>query len=69
MQSEIEKPIALRPRDAAKLLRISERTLWERTRDGLIPHKVMSDGKRKTVRYSRAVLEHWMESNDAEKSA
>lgn len=30
-------PLALRPRDAAKAIGISERSLWQRTRDGEIP--------------------------------
>lgn len=63
-----EKPIALKPRDAARLLQISERTLWQMTQENRVPHKVFHDGERQTVRYSRAVLERWMESNDAEQA-
>lgn len=49
--------LALRPRDAAKSLGISERLLWEWTRRGLIPHvrlgKVLlypTDGLREFLR-------------------
>lgn len=46
------EPLLLRPRDAAKLLAISERALWERTRRG----EVVCVRIGRAVRYVRAAL-------------
>ncbi len=50
------KPLAYRPRDAAKALGISERTLWGKTKAGLIPHLRVG----RAVLYPVAVLERWL---------
>lgn len=44
--TETVQPLALRPREAAKALGISERLLWSKTNCGEIPH----------VRVGRSVL-------------
>jgi|GEM_PF-3440363 hypothetical protein len=56
-----ELPLLLTPRQAARFLGFSERWLWERTRQGLVPYIVLSVGRggRRTVRYPRPVLEEW----------
>jgi excisionase family DNA binding protein len=48
--------LLLTPRDAAKALAISERTLWTLTNDGKIPHKRIG----RAVRYSVADLQAWI---------
>ncbi len=53
-------PLALRRRDAARVLNISERTLWEWTRAGLIPCARIGTGSRKTVLYSVVDLQAWL---------
>jgi excisionase family DNA binding protein len=58
--SPVPSPLALRPRDAARLLGISPRTLWGWTRDGIIPCVRVGTGKRKTVLYSVADLQAWL---------
>ncbi|QEL16652.1 helix-turn-helix domain-containing protein [Limnoglobus roseus] len=55
-----QHPMALQPRDAAKMLCISPRTLWEWTRLGLILCIRIGTGKRKTVLYSVADLQAWL---------
>ena len=52
--------LALRARDAAKALSISERTLWGLSRDGRIPCLRVGTGKRKTVLYSVSDLQAWL---------
>ena len=58
--SEVQEPIALRPREAAKLLGISLRTLcaWECA--GLITAARIGTGKRKTVLYPVNTLKEWL---------
>lgn len=55
-----QSPLALRPREAAKLLSISERTLFEWCKHGLIPHRKIAVGKRAVVLFSVAELERWL---------
>ncbi len=54
-------PLALRPRGAAKALSISERTLWQMTKDGKIPCIRVGTGKRNDVRYPVRLLEAWLD--------
>lgn len=56
----IPTPLALRPRDAARMLGISPRTLWAWTRAGIVPCVRVGTGKRKTVLYSVADLQAWL---------
>lgn len=51
-----DEPIALRPREAARLLNISERTLWQLTRDRKVPAARVG----KLWRYSREELQRWL---------
>ena len=54
-------PLALRPRDAAKSLGISARTLWGLTSPrGPIPCLRVGHGKRQTVLYPVADLQTWL---------
>jgi len=48
--------LALRPREAAKALGISERTLWTLTRAGEIPHVRLG----RAVLYSIDALRAWL---------
>jgi hypothetical protein len=53
--------LALRPREAAKALGISERTLWGLTAPrGPIPCLRVGQGKRQTVLYPTADLQAWL---------
>jgi excisionase family DNA binding protein len=51
--------LALRPREAAKALGVSERTLWSWTGDGLIPCVRIGTGR--TVLYPVEMLRRWLE--------
>ena len=54
-------PLALRPREAAKALGISARTLWGLTAPrGPIPCLRIGHGKRQTVLYPVAHLQAWL---------
>lgn len=50
--------LLLKPRDAAKMLAISERTLWQLTSLGQIPRVAIG----RAVRYSVADLRAWIEA-------
>lgn len=53
-------PLSLRPRDAARMLGVSPRTLWGWTQAGLVPCVRVGTGKRKTVLYPLADLQTWL---------
>ncbi len=55
-----QTPLALRPREAAKMLGVSPRTLWGWTQAGLIPCARVGTGGRKTVLYPVADLRAWL---------
>ena len=63
----LSSPLALRPKDAARLLSLSPRTLWQLTRDGAIPAARVGNGKRRLVLYAVADLQAWL-SREAQKS-
>lgn len=48
--------LLLRPKEAAKLLAVSDRTLWSLTAGGKIPYVRIG----KLVRYSREAIEEWI---------
>lgn len=52
--------LALRPREAAKALRISPRLLWQLTHDGHIPCVRVGSGKRRAVLYPISELQSWL---------
>ena len=58
--TDTPSPLALRPRDAARMLGVSPRTLWGWTRAGLVPCARVGTGRRKTVLYSVADLRAWL---------
>ncbi len=53
-------PLALRPRDAARVLCVSPRTLWGWTQAGIVPCVRVGTGKRRTVLYPVADLHAWL---------
>lgn len=55
-----EHTLALRPREAARLLGISPRFLWQLTHDGAIPVVRVGSGKRQAVLYPTADLRAWL---------
>ena len=52
------QPMLLTPRQAARALNISERTLWARTQEGVIPAIKLGH----LVRYSHKDLHEWIRS-------
>jgi len=61
MTAQSVEPLALRPREAAKALGISARTLWGLTAPrGPIPCLRIGHGKRRTVLYPVADLQAWL---------
>ena len=56
-----DKPLLLRPRDAARMLALSERTLWSLTQAGLLPCVRVG----KAVRYDPADLAEWVQKAKA----
>jgi hypothetical protein len=61
MTTQTVEPLSLRPRDAAKALGISPRTLWGLTAPrGPIPCLRVGNGKRQTVLYPVAELQAWL---------
>lgn len=57
------EPMLLTPRQAARALNISERTLWQRTKDGVIPAIKLGH----LVRYSPDDLRDWIRQASGEK--
>ncbi|MDZ4818453.1 MAG: helix-turn-helix domain-containing protein [Planctomycetota bacterium] len=61
MKANVPQPaLALRPREAAKALNISERHLWQLAHDGQIPCVRLGNGKRRSVLYPVADLQAWL---------
>lgn len=62
MSQTINEPLSLSPlltvREAADLLRISERTLWTLTQQGSIPSVRVG----RSVRYDQSDLAEWIDS-------
>lgn len=56
--------LALRPREAAKALGVSERTLWAWTAAGDVPHVRMG----KTILYPVDSLRRWLDKRTGAKS-
>lgn len=54
------KPLALRPKEAAKSLGISTRLLYELNKSGTIPCVRIGTGKRRSVLYPVAELQDWL---------
>lgn len=61
------QPLALRARQAAEMLSISARHLWQLTKDGLIPHKRVGSGRRQTVLYPMESLQAWLQSAEVDR--
>ena len=59
---DMDSPLALRPREAAQALSISERHLFTLTKDGEIPCVRIGSGSRKTVLYPMESLRNWLAS-------
>ena len=61
MATETTQTLALRPREAAKALNLSARTLWGLTAPrGPIPCVRVGSGKRRTILYPTADLQAWL---------
>jgi predicted DNA-binding transcriptional regulator AlpA len=68
MATQTVESLALRPRDAAKALGISARTLWGLTAPrGPIPCLRIGHGKRQSVLYPVADLQAWLTRQTAAK--
>jgi predicted site-specific integrase-resolvase len=60
MTSESPGALSVRPRQAAAMLGVSARTLWEWTRRGIAPAVKIGNGKKKTVLYPLSELERFL---------
>ncbi|MEZ6141070.1 MAG: helix-turn-helix domain-containing protein [Zavarzinella sp.] len=58
-QTETNK-LALRPREAARMLGISERTLWTWVKQGRIPCVRIGNDKRKITLFPADQLKDWL---------
>lgn len=56
------EPMALRPREAARALGVSERWLWEQTKAGEIPCTKVG----RVTLYPREMLEEWLRRRAAQ---
>lgn len=66
---EESPPLALRARAAARMLSISERTLWGLTAPrGPIPCVRVGHGKRQAVLYPLAALRAWLDAQATPKA-
>ena len=59
---EMDSSLALRAKEAAQALSISERYLFTLTKDGEIPCVRIGSGSRKTVLYPMESLRNWLAS-------
>jgi predicted DNA-binding transcriptional regulator AlpA len=59
MQSNTPTPIAVRLKTAAKLIGVSERTLWGLVQRGEVPVRVIQHGSRRTYLFSVLELTRW----------
>ncbi len=57
-QNRSPDPVLLKPKEAAALLSVSERSLWTLMRNGEIPHIRIG----KSVRYYISDLKEWIET-------
>ncbi len=57
--------LALRPREAAAALGVSERTLWDWTRRGAVPHV----RRGKTILYPVTALTRWLDEQATARAA
>jgi excisionase family DNA binding protein len=57
--------LALRPREAAKVLSVSARALWGWTRAGLVPHVRIG----KAILYPTDLLQEWLRQQAARQAA
>lgn len=61
MENRTVEPLSLRPREAAKALGISQRTLWSLTTPrGPIPAVRVGHGARQAVLYPTDTLKAWL---------
>ena len=60
MANDSSAALSVRPRQAAAMLGVSPRTLWEWTRRGIVPAVRIGAGKRKTVLYPVIELERFL---------
>jgi excisionase family DNA binding protein len=56
MTEAVNPPLALRRRDAARALGISERTLWSWTKAGIVPHVRLGS----CILYPTDLLRDWL---------
>jgi excisionase family DNA binding protein len=61
MTETISSQLLLKPKEAAEALRISERTLWQLTKDKEIPCVKVGGRIRQVVRYDPRDLQAWID--------
>jgi hypothetical protein len=65
MQSNTPAPIAVRLKTAAKLIGLSERTLWALVRRGEVPVRAIKHGTRTTYLFNVLELARWAAGDQA----
>jgi excisionase family DNA binding protein len=59
MHKDTIQPLAVKLRDAARLLGLSDRTVWSLIQRGEIPVRVIQHGRRRTYLFSVEELKRW----------
>lgn len=59
-----ERPVAVKLREAARLLSISERTLWSMAQAGNVPCRRIRHGTKTLYLFSVAELERWARGDE-----
>jgi len=65
MSKDTMQPLAVKLRDAARLLNLSARTVWDLVQRGEIPVRVIKNNHRRTYLFSVAELERWARGDRA----
>ena len=63
MSPEPDKDEILTSREAQRLLKIGRTKLWALTKDGSLPAYRIGEGKTSALRYKKAELIRWLDTN------
>ena len=69
MNEMISNRLLLKPKEAADALGISERTLWQLTKDKDIPFVPIGGKIRQVVRYDLRALQAWIDNKTRESAS
>jgi len=63
-QIDTTTPLALRLPEAAKIVGLSQRCLWQLAKDGEVPCIRLGSGPRQTLLFRREALSEWLRSRE-----